>query len=193
MHTDKTASDLYGLVLFKRNLLQVKYLNPTDFEIKNILLQIGELGKFPQSMEDLFVASNDSKRLFNKVEALNQLLKRQKIGYFGSSQFGIFSMMICLSGFPFSEKENEGYLLRYIENQNMTHNDHRTVIKKLDKPEEVFQTQLSDLGNSGIGQNLVFMIFELPKGKLKANFELGQTVQQGQSLFSPAEPIKSKK
>lgn len=102
LHKDKSTSELYSLVLFKKSPLHVSYLNPTDFEVKNILAQIGELGKFPEIFREENHAKIDAQRLFKKVDTVNDLLLRQKIGYFGSSQFGIFSLVICFSGLPFS-------------------------------------------------------------------------------------------
>ena len=177
LHTDKSASDLYGMLIFKSDLLHVKYLNPTDFEVKNILLQIGELGEFPENSVNLFSAKADANKLFNKVDILTDLFNRQKIGYFGSSQYGIFSLVLCLTGFPFSERE-EG-LLTHFTSEYMSHNDHRTLIKRLDKPQDIFQSQNSSLGNAGLGQNLALLFFELPRGRLKTNFEVGQTVHLG--------------
>jgi hypothetical protein len=110
------------MVIYNENKLSTNLYNPTDFEVKNLMHYLGTFEEFPPVLST-FASEGKTPALYDKVEVLSNLLKRQKYGYFGSSPFGLFTMVSCVEALPFA-LEDQIYNL-VVENEFKSNRENR--------------------------------------------------------------------
>lgn len=172
-------SDIFSLVLLKKDNLSINFHSPIDFEVKNVLHYIGTFGKL-HNIYGITKDNANTAKIYDKVEVIHDLMARQKVGYYGSSPYGMFTLLASFEDLPF---KNEESVYKLLEQEDFSYNDQRILLRKLNKSSHIFQNQGNILGNFGCGNGLLYLIFELPKNSFKKNFEIGEDVFTGQNLF----------
>lgn len=71
-----------------------------DFELKNIVHTLGDFEDFPLQISEPKSESKPD----DKTAVLSNILRKQRIGYFGTSPFGMCTVISSLTALPFREE-----------------------------------------------------------------------------------------
>ena len=170
-------TDIYKVVLYNTDRFQTRVYSPTDIELKNIVHTIGEFEPFPLNLSE----TNTKKIFFDRVAVLHSILQNERIGYFGSSPYGMFSLVTTLTDLPFRESEK---VYEYLDEQEFEVNKNRSQLHKITKQTHVINYQGKSIGNCGLGNTLTLMLMELPNGfEFAEKVEIGSNVVAGEVLM----------
>lgn len=176
LNPKKDKTKIYALNILNQSTLATQIYNPVDFEVKNVIHCIGPFGKLPELQKSKDEAIN----LEQKITITRDLYNRQKMLFFGSSPYGLFTLISSLEQLPFVKK---GSIQELINENEFGGNDNNIQFRKLEQQQHIYQFQGKPISNTGLGNNLLTILLELPIDKFEQNFAVGQELKAGQPLF----------